>query len=99
MSGGVWYIEIDKSARAKIKAYFNSDGDKTLTAELETPNDAFANVRISQIILPDGKSDGPFGKNMQYILSQTGTYQLIISESLMEWTEWSGKVNLSVKIK
>ena len=41
------------------------------------------NLRINQIILPDGSSDGPFSKEMKYAKKKNGTYKIVIGKNLM----------------
>jgi hypothetical protein len=47
------------------------------------PDKADCNIRISQIVMPGGKTDGPFGRELTYKLSRKGTYQLIIDHNMM----------------
>ncbi len=42
-----------------------------------------ANIRISQIIRPDGSMDGPYGQQLVYDIKQRGTYTIIINKSNM----------------
>lgn len=71
---------------------------KQLIASLKT-EDSLANVRINQIFTPDGKADGPFGRELKLVIKQQGTYKLIIAENLMQGNEWKGKFNLTVKVQ
>src|SRR5690606_7305752 len=38
------------------------------------------NMRINQIIMPDGSMDGPFGHDIHYGTAQKGNYKLIIGK-------------------
>ena len=71
---------------------------KQLSASIKT-KDSIANIRINQIILPDGKADGPFGKELKRDIHQQGTYRLIISESMMQADEWKGTFMLTIKVE
>lgn len=71
---------------------------KQLTASLKT-EDSLANIRINQIFTPDGKADGPFGRELKLVIKQQGTYKLIIAENLMQGDEWKGKFDLTVKVQ
>ncbi len=71
---------------------------KQLIASLKT-EDSLANIRINQIFTPDGKADGPFGRELKLVIKQQGTYKLIIAENLMQGDEWKGKFNLTVNIQ
>ncbi len=66
---------------------------------LLVPSDSIANIRINQIFTPDGKADGPFGRDLKRTLVQEGTYKLIIAEDLMQGDEWKGKFWLTVKVE
>ncbi|MET0637661.1 MAG: hypothetical protein ABWZ25_16650 [Chitinophagaceae bacterium] len=70
------------SARDRITGYLSVDKEVDLTAML-FPDDKGLNIRFTQIVLPDGKTDGPFGQTLRYKLTQPGTYQLIIGPSNM----------------
>lgn len=96
---GTGTLTIVKWARAKVRVHFLSSTAKSLTVHLDTPGDTKANVRVSQIVMPDGTSDGPFGRDMTYSLTQTGEYQLIISESLMAGDPWAGRVDVTVGLR
>ena len=64
-----------------------------------TSDDSTANVRINQIITPDGKADGPFGREWKFAIHQQGMYKLLISENLMQGDEWKGKFKLRITVK
>ncbi len=66
---------------------------------LQTPLDTKGNVRIAQIITPDGTGDGPFGKEMTYALTQSGSHQIILSANMMAGDPWSGEVEVNVEVK
>lgn len=55
------------------------------------------NLRINQIILPDGSSDGPFSKEMKYTKKKKGTYKIVIGKNLMAEGKLVGNVSVSVK--
>jgi hypothetical protein len=82
-----------------MMVHFESVANKTLTATLSSPNNPKGNIRITQIILPDQKSDGPFGRDLKYSLTQTGQYMLIIGENKMAGDPWSGQVELKLTLK
>ncbi len=42
-----------------------------------------ANIRISQVVRPDGSTDGPFGQQLVYEIKQRGNYSFIINKSNM----------------
>lgn len=65
--------------------------------DLEIPTNA-GNIRINQVITPEGKIDGPFGKNYRDTLSTTGIYQIIIAESLMQEHPYVGRYRVEISV-
>jgi len=57
--------------------------------KIKTPMDT-ANVRISQLFLPDGSSDGPFGKEFTYRFKDIGQYHITVNENKMIGNHYSG---------
>lgn len=53
-------------------------------------NDKTANIRFTQIALPNGTFDGPFGKELKYEAKQTGLYKVITGQNLMAENAWKG---------
>jgi hypothetical protein len=49
-----------------------------------------ANIRFNQIVTPTGQSDGPFGQDMEYTLTQKGIYKILIGQSLMAENAYVG---------
>ena len=47
--------------------------------------------------MPDKSSDGPFGKDLNYLLDQSGEYKLIIGESQMQGDPFEGDYILKFK--
>lgn len=56
-----------------------------------------ANIRISQIVKPDGSTDGPFGQQLVYDIKQRGNYTLIISKSNMASGSQTGDVFITLE--
>lgn len=81
-----------------VTCYLPVDVKKNLDARL-LPEDAGLNIRFSQIILPDGESDGPFGKQLKYKLDQQGTYKIIIGPNRMASGKKSGDFVLKIAIR
>jgi hypothetical protein len=65
-----------------IYCRFSVSKPQSLTATI-IPDKADCNIRISQIIMPGGKADGPFGREIKYKLPRKGAYQLIIDHNMM----------------
>ncbi len=71
-------------------------GTRQLAVQLE-PEGRERNVRISQIEMPDGKTDGPFGRTMQYKTGKKGMYTLIIARSNMADGIVKGPVSIHIQ--
>ncbi len=81
-----------------ITVYIPIKQGRRLTASISS-DDSAANIRINQIITPDGKADGPFGKEWKFALHQQGMYRLLIGENLMQGDEWKGEFKLTIKVE
>lgn len=62
-------------------------------------NDQSANLRFTQIALPNQTFDGPFDRDLSYSIKKPGRYALIIGQNLMAGDPWSGKFTLKVWVK
>jgi len=71
---------------------------RQLTASL-MPLDSLHNIRFTQLIYPDGKRNGPFGKDISVDTPQNGQYQLIIAHSLMAEGGLAKEFKLRVTLK
>lgn len=96
-TNGIARIKLNKKADQMILIEFESGGHRKLSAQL-FPDETGANIRFSQIFLPDGTMDGPFGKDLTYELKKEGLYQLSIHESLMAGDPWSGKLTVEIRL-
>lgn len=56
-----------------------------------------ANIRISQIVLPDGSTDGPFGQQLNFDIKQKGNYTIIINKSNMASGTQVGDVFITIE--
>jgi hypothetical protein len=57
--------------------------------KIKTPTDT-ANVRISQLFMPDGSADGPFGQELAYRFKDVGQYHITVNENKMIGNHYSG---------
>jgi hypothetical protein len=57
--------------------------DKRKLSATLLPLDSLTNIRFNQIVDPNGKSAGPFGRTISIATQQNGTYQLFIAHNLM----------------
>ena len=71
---------------------------KELFAALSSA-DKNANIRISQVGLPDSTFDGPFGKDLRYKMKTPGNYKIIIGENMMAGDRWKGDFVLRVWVR
>lgn len=78
-----------ESGKASQISFINDTQPATLHVQITFP-EWDGNLRLSQIIMPDGTTDGPFDTNTTYELTQVWGYQLIFNENLMSWSPWSG---------
>ncbi len=92
-------LTIHHQAAQQDKVYFINDGFDTMQLNITTPTQQKSvNYRLSQIIMPNGQSDGPFGRDLTYNLDQNGWYQLIFGESLMQGDIWTGDATVSISL-
>lgn len=82
-------IDIYKHESQFIEFQIESMGYKRIVARI-TSDDPQANIRFTQIILPDGTADGPFSRELKYDLPEDGIYKLEVSEDMMAGEPWSG---------
>lgn len=92
---GCGRMVILKEPGRTVDVEFDSGGCDLLYGEITGVGD-MANVRFNQIVMPDGTSDGPFGRSIEYGLEQQGTYHLLIGESLMAGEPWGGEFMLEL---
>lgn len=86
------------SANQHITVPLKIASGKELFASLSS-EDKNANIRISQVGLPDSTFDGPFGRVLHYKMKTPGNYQLIIGENMMAGDRWKGDFVLRVWVR
>ena len=69
-----------------------------LTGRIEADKSR-ANIRFNQIVMPDGQSDGPFGQQLEYPLSQKGVYKIKIGQNLMAENAFVGDFLLYLTVE
>lgn len=77
----------DRSDRVEL-AFDIPKGD-SLFGEL-TSEDKKANIRFTQLQMPDESFDGPFDKELKYAIKQHGRYHIIIGQNMMAGDPWTG---------
>ena len=88
---------IKKEADQTIYIKFEVDSYKKIEAHLSSP-DSLANIRFSQIFLPNGEADGPFGRELSYDLTEDGIYMISVHENMMAGDPWSGIFDVSITL-
>ena len=86
-----------KESGKSVVFTFNVGAPAKLSGKVSSA-DSLANIRFSQIILPDNTADGPFGPEISYDLKQLGTYQLIVNENMMAGDPWSGEFTIRITL-
>ncbi|UAY54426.1 hypothetical protein [Arachidicoccus terrestris] len=81
----------------RIHVVVKNVSSDSLVASLNAPGKE-RNVRINQIIMPDGSMDGPFGHEIHYRTRQKGTYTLIVGKDNMADGQVEGPVTVFVKL-
>lgn len=90
-------IAIQKKKNQVIYVEFESKGYKKITALLYS-TDSLANIRFSQITLPDGSMDGPFDRSLSYGIPSDGICKLSIHENMMAGDPWGGIMEVEVSL-
>ena len=82
----------------KPELHFSIASGKMIHAMLVVKSDS-ANIRIDQIEMPDGKFDGPFGREMHHEIKMPGVYKIIVGENMMAEGKWTGDFLIKVWIE
>lgn len=67
----------------------------SVSIRLHTPVDT-ANIRISQLVSPNGAADGPFGREFTHHFTDTGQFYITINENKMVGNHYSGRYELEI---
>ncbi|MCD8031456.1 MAG: hypothetical protein LUF85_11725 [Bacteroides sp.] len=97
LNDGHGQLQVHKEKDETIYLEFNSDGYDRLQARIFSA-DSLANLRFSQIVLPNGNTDGPFGGRMDYMLPIHGIYRLLIHENRMAGDPWGGYFTVEINL-
>ncbi|MBC7503814.1 hypothetical protein H7169_02500 [Candidatus Gracilibacteria bacterium] len=82
----------------RTHVYFVNSDSKTARVIVTFPGGAQGNLRWSQVVMPDGNMDGPFGQDTNYTLTQTGRYELIFHENMMTGDPWTGDAQIAITL-
>ena len=94
---GTIHFQRTKVAKERDTLSFDLPHAAWVEIELKTPSNT-GNLRINQLIMPDGTTDGPYGREINDSLTKIGTYQIIIGESLMQGDPYAGDYFLKIEI-
>lgn len=86
---------VSKNEREHVVFAFEPGDRKKLKGALSSP-DSVANIRFTQIFMPDGTADGPFGRDIEYDLVQNGLYKLSVGENMMAGDPWAGEFTIAI---
>ena len=87
-----------KNKNEKVEVDIKNLPKGYLDATLIAPG-ALRNLRINQIVMPDGKTDGPFGRKLHYTVTQTGDYKLLIGKDNMADGTMEGPAKLFIRVQ
>lgn len=92
-------ITVHHNYNQPTKILFTSDRATSIRVQISFPLQTWANLRRSQIILPNGTMDGPFGQDTSYSLTQSGWYQLIFGKNKMTGEPWSWTALIAITLQ
>ncbi len=92
-------VSIYHQAWESTKLFFINTKTWSMNAKITFEKVWSGNLRLSQIIMPDGSMDGPFSQDTTYDLTQVWWYQLLFRESMMTGDPWSGNAIITVSLR
>ncbi|WP_313581642.1 hypothetical protein [Chishuiella sp.] len=98
LKNGKGSFNLFKEAKQEQRYYFRNNSCNDVSIQIVPATDT-ANIRINNIISPSKNTDGPFGRNIDYGLSENGVYEIVIGESLMKGYPFQGNYTLNVQLK
>jgi hypothetical protein len=81
------------------RVFFTNTDAKKAHVVVTFPAGKQGNLRWSQVVMPDGTMDGPFGQDTNYNLAQTGSYELIFHENMMSGDPWTGDARIMITLQ
>lgn len=97
-NGSRLQFQREKAAGAKDTLSFRLNEPTLVTIRIITPGDT-GNIRLAQIVSPDGETDGPFGKAYTDSLQIPGVYRIIVAENLMQESLYQGTYTVRVDMQ
>lgn len=80
-------------------SFINSAAQSMEVAITFPDGESDANLRWSQVIMPDGTMDGPFWQKTGYNLNQNGGYTLIFNENQMAGDRWTWRADITITLR
>ncbi|HMR82660.1 MAG TPA: hypothetical protein PKE30_05995 [Niabella sp.] len=92
-------VKLDKTIVSETQSIYVTitDMDTGLLNASISHSKPDANLRISQVIMPDGSTDGPFGQQITFDARQKGDYVIIINKSNMASGSQIGDVVINIE--
>jgi len=93
-------LEFERVKKVGVKdtLTFTLHKSDSVMMKLLLPPGKTGNIRINQLIAPNGGMDGPFGSDYSDSLKIPGTYKVIIAESLMQENPYEGPYKVQIMI-
>lgn len=87
-----------KESGKTVSIEFDAKGYRKVYGNLYS-KDKQANIRFSQIVMPDGSADGPFSQDIEYDLPEDGVYKILVGENMMAGDPWGGDMKVQLVFK
>jgi hypothetical protein len=94
---GILDFTIKAGSRAMIR--FDGERGKELSASLMSVSGDVSWYRFAQILFPDGGSDGPFERSVNYNLSMTWKHGLRITPNVSTGEIGGGKMRIEIILR
>ena len=92
-------IRVKHVAGVETKISFINSEASSLRATIDFLGSSTGNLRLAQIVMPDGNMDGPFGVDSTVNLAQKGGYELRFHENMMSGDPWSGEAIITLMLE
>jgi len=96
---GTKHISIKHTAWIETRILFMNEQATSMHVVITFPSRTLSgNLRLSQIVMPDGTMDGPFGTDSTIQLAQSGGYELRFHENMMSGDPWSWEADIAITL-
>lgn len=90
-------MDTAKLPKQKIVFLLDSDSAHKIWVKLST-EDSLSNLRISQILDSRGNSEGPFGREAEFMVLEKGIHSIVVSENQMQGDAWGGSFRIEANL-